>query len=74
MNKVNFVIITNVFRRDDRITVPTDLAELQQMLESIEPGSTHGFMSFLTDVYKKYEIARRYFFKERIANRVTFII
>lgn len=49
------------FDRDDRITVPTDLAELQQMLESIEPGSTHGFMSFLTDVYKKYEIARRYF-------------
>ncbi|HHM2884186.1 TPA: phytoene desaturase family protein [Staphylococcus aureus] len=49
------------FDHDDRITVPTDLAELQQMLESIEPGSTHGFMSFLTDVYKKYEIARRYF-------------
>ncbi|MFH7202893.1 phytoene desaturase family protein [Staphylococcus aureus] len=49
------------FDRDDRITVPTDLAELQHMLESIEPGSTHGFMSFLTDVYKKYEIARRYF-------------
>ena len=45
------------FDHDDRITVPTDLAELQQMLESIEPGSTHGFMSFLTDVYKKYEIA-----------------
>lgn len=42
-----------IFDHDDRITVPTDLAELQQMLESIEPGSTHGFMSFLTDVYKK---------------------
>ncbi len=27
------------FDHDDRITVPTDLAELQQMLESIEPGS-----------------------------------
>ena len=47
------------FDRDDCITVPTDLAELQHMLESI--GSTHGFMSFLTDIYKKYEIARRYF-------------
>ena len=34
------------FDRDDCITVPTDLAELQHMLESIEPGSTHGFMSF----------------------------
>lgn len=44
------------FDRDDRITVPTDLAELQHMLESIEPGSTHGFMSFLTDVYKNMKL------------------
>lgn len=49
------------FGKDDKITVPTDLAELQQMLESIEPGSTHGFMSFLTDLYKRYEVARKYF-------------
>lgn len=49
------------FGKGDKVRVPTDLAELQHMLESIEPGSTHGFMSFLTDVYKRYEIARYYF-------------
>ncbi|EHJ07876.1 phytoene desaturase family protein [Staphylococcus simiae] len=52
------------FDQDDRVTVPTDLAELQHMLESIEPGSTHGFMSFLTDVYQRYEIARKYFLEK----------
>ena len=49
------------FAKDDKVRVPTDLAQLQQMLEHIEPGSTHGFMSFLTDIYKRYEIARKYF-------------
>lgn len=49
------------FAKGDKVTVPTDLAELQQTLESIEKGSTHGFMSFLTDIYKRYEIARKYF-------------
>ena len=44
-----------------KVRVPTDLAELQETLESIEPGTTHGFMSFLTDVYKRYEIARYHF-------------
>ena len=30
----------------NEVRVPTDLAELQETLESIEPGTTHGFMSF----------------------------
>lgn len=49
------------FSKDDKVTVPTDLAELQHTLETLEPGSTHGFMSFLTDIYKRYEIARKHF-------------
>ena len=34
------------FGKNDKVRVPTDLAELQETLESIEPGTTHGFMSF----------------------------
>lgn len=49
------------FSDTDKIRVPTDLAQLRDMLESIEPNSTHGFMSFLTDIYNRYEIARKYF-------------
>ena len=33
------------FGKNDKVRVP-DLAELQETLESIEPGTTHGFMSF----------------------------
>ena len=42
------------------MSVSTDLAQLSQTLEAIEPGSTQGFMQFLTDVYKRYEVARKY--------------
>ncbi|MDS0966685.1 phytoene desaturase family protein [Staphylococcus capitis] len=58
------------FGKNDKVRVPTDLAELQETLESIEPGTTHGFMSFLTDVYKRYEIAR-YHFLEKTYRKVT---
>lgn len=58
------------FEKNDKVRVPTDLAELQETLESIEPGTTHGFMSFLTDVYKRYEIAR-YHFLEKTYRKVT---
>lgn len=37
------------FSETDQIRVPTDLAQLRDMLEGIEPNSTHGFMSFLTN-------------------------
>lgn len=49
------------FSDDDQVRVPTDLSQLRDMLESIEPNSTHGFMSFLTDIYERYEIARKHF-------------
>ena len=49
------------FSDKDKVSVSTDLPQLSQTLEAIEPGSTHGFMSFLTDVYKRYDIARKYF-------------
>lgn len=49
------------FDENDHFRVPTDIAELRTMLEEIEPGATHGFMSFLTDIYYRYEIARKYF-------------
>ncbi|ATH61769.1 4,4'-diapophytoene desaturase [Staphylococcus pasteuri] len=49
------------FDKDDKVRVPTDLAELHETLEQIEPGTTHGFMKFLTDIYKRYEVARKYF-------------
>ncbi len=49
------------FDKDDKVRVPTDLAELHDTLEQIEPGTTHGFMKFLTDIYKRYEVARKYF-------------
>ena len=52
------------FGKNDKVRVPTDLAELQETLESIEPGTTHGFMSFLTDVYQRYEIARYHFLEK----------
>lgn len=58
------------FGKNDKVRVPTDLAELQETLESIEPGTTHGFMSFLTDVYKRYEIAR-YHFLEKTYRKFT---
>lgn len=49
------------FSDKDKVSVSTDLAQLSQTLEAIEPGSTQGFMQFLTDVYKRYEVARKYF-------------
>ena len=49
------------FDKEDKVRVPTDLAELHDTLEQIEPGTTHGFMKFLADVYGRYEIARKYF-------------
>ncbi|MFC0233737.1 phytoene desaturase family protein [Vagococcus entomophilus] len=49
------------FSADDCVRVPSDLAQLQQMLEAIEPGTTAGFLEFLTEIYKRYEIARSYF-------------
>ncbi|MCJ1655524.1 phytoene desaturase family protein [Staphylococcus sp. NRL 16/872] len=49
------------FSDKDKVSVSTDLPQLSQALEAIEPGSTPGFMSFLTDVYKRYEVARKYF-------------
>lgn len=49
------------FSDKDKVSVSTDLPQLSQALEAIEPGSTQGFMSFLTDVYKRYEVARKYF-------------
>src|SRR5699024_7063929 len=60
------------FSEDDKVRVPTDLAQLKDMLESIEPGSTHGFMSFLTDIYKRYEIARKYFLKSAFRKPTEF--
>lgn len=60
MNQLRYIYDV-YFGKNDKVRVPTDLAKSQQMLESIEPGTTHGFMSFLTDVYKRYEIARHYF-------------
>ena len=56
------------FSKDDKVTVPTDLAELQHTLETLEPGSTHVFMSFLTDIYKRYEIARKHFWNVHLEN------
>ena len=61
-----------IFGKNDKVRVPTDLAELQETLESIEPGTTHGFMSFLTDVYQRYEIAR-YHFLENIQKGFRFL-
>ena len=60
------------FSEDDKVRVPTDLAQLKDMLESIEPGSTHGFMSFLTDIYKRYEIARKYFLERAFRKPTDF--
>ena len=48
------------FAKDDKVRVPTDLAQLQQMLEHIEPGSTHGFMSFLL-IFISVMKLRKYF-------------
>lgn len=60
------------FSEDDKVRVPTDLAQLKDMLEGIEPGSTHGFMSFLTDIYKRYEIARKYFLERAFRKPTDF--
>ena len=60
MNQLRYIYDV-YFGKNDKMRVPMDLAELQQILESIELGTTHGFMSFLTDVYKHYEITRYYF-------------
>lgn len=49
------------FPNEDKLTIPTDLAALQTLLEKIEPGTTAGFLKFLADVYKRYEIARKHF-------------
>lgn len=59
---VNCHIFFDIYFSDkDKVSVSTDLPQLSQALEAIEPGSTYGFMSFLTDVYKHYGIARKYF-------------
>ena len=34
------------FSDKDKVSVSTDLAQLSQTLEAIEPGSTQGFMQF----------------------------
>ncbi|TBW84602.1 phytoene desaturase family protein, partial [Staphylococcus hominis] len=60
------------FSETDQIRVPTDLAQLRDMLESIEPNSTHGFMSFLTDIYERYEIARKYFLERTFRKPTNF--
>ncbi|PTF61455.1 dehydrosqualene desaturase, partial [Staphylococcus chromogenes] len=60
------------FSETDQIRVPTDLAQLREMLESIEPNSTHGFMSFLTDIYERYEIARKYFLERTFRKPTDF--
>lgn len=49
------------FPNEDKFTVPTDLPQLQNLLETIEPGTTQGFLKFLADIYKRYEIARKHF-------------
>lgn len=49
------------FSDKDKVSVSTDLSQLSRTLEAIEPGSTQDFMQFLTDVYKRYEVARKYF-------------
>lgn len=60
------------FSESDQIRVPTDLAQLRDMLEAIEPGSTHGFMSFLTDIYERYEIARKHFLERTFRKPTDF--
>ncbi|WP_204201139.1 phytoene desaturase family protein [Mammaliicoccus sciuri] len=60
------------FSETDQIRVPTDLAQLRDMLEGIEPNSTHGFMSFLTDIYERYEIARKYFLERTFRKPTDF--
>ncbi|PYE09885.1 hypothetical protein BDW31_1015 [Staphylococcus sp. AtHG25] len=48
------------------MSVSTDLSQLRQTLEAIEPGSTQDFMQFLPDVYKRYEVARKYFLERTL--------
>ncbi|MDN5637983.1 MAG: phytoene desaturase family protein [Staphylococcus equorum] len=60
------------FSESDQIRVPTDLAQLRDMLEAIEPNSTHGFMSFLTDIYERYEIARKHFLERTFRKPTDF--
>lgn len=60
------------FSESDQIRVPTDLAQLRDMLEAIEPNSTHSFMSFLTDIYERYEIARKHFLERTFRKPTDF--
>jgi 4,4'-diapophytoene desaturase len=46
---------------DETISVPSDLTQLHQMLDKIEPDSAAGFFEYLSEIYKRYLIARDHF-------------
>lgn len=60
------------FKEDCRVSVSSDLAKLQSMLEKMEPGSTAGFLEFLTEIYKRYEIARKHFLERSFRSPLDF--
>ncbi|WP_429976041.1 phytoene desaturase family protein [Enterococcus sp. DIV0086] len=60
------------FKKDCCVSVSSDLAKLQAMLESMEPGSTAGFLEFLTEIYKRYEIARKHFLERSFRSPLDF--
>jgi phytoene desaturase len=53
-----------VFDDGQRLALTSDLNRMRQQLESIEPGSQHGFLRYLEEGHRHYEVGL-----ERLVNR-----
>lgn len=47
------------FGQDDRMDIPADMAGLEALFESLEPGSSQGLRTFLQQAAYKYEVGMK---------------
>lgn len=73
---LEFLRVDPIYRANysdgSRIDFSSDLTKLSNSLERISIEDYHGYLKFLTDVYKKYQIANKYFLQKSFIRAIDF--
>lgn len=65
-------ILYDVYMNDEKYPFPSDLVQIHALLESIEKDSTKGFYEYLSEIYKRFLIARDEFITKSFRKRSDF--
>ncbi len=57
-------ILYDLFMNDQKYPFPSDLAGIQNLLESIDNKSVKGFYRYLSEIYHRYTIAKDHFIRK----------